>query len=50
MSSRAATGQVFERHVKGARVLGPEKNPGNDLVIGHFADPEANVIGVAGVA
>lgn len=32
----------------GTRVLGPESNPGNDLVIGHFRDPEGNVIGVAG--
>jgi uncharacterized protein len=34
----------------GRRVLGPEKNPGNDLVIGHFTDPEGNLIGVAGGA
>jgi hypothetical protein len=34
----------------GTRLLGPEKNPGSDLVIGHFRDPEGNVIGVAGVA
>ena len=32
----------------GTRVLGPEKNTGGDLVIGHFQDPEGNVIGVAG--
>ena len=32
------------------RVLGPQKNPGNDLVIGQFADPEGNLIGVAGGA
>jgi predicted enzyme related to lactoylglutathione lyase len=32
----------------GKRVLGPAKNPGNELVIGHFSDPQGNVIGVAG--
>jgi len=32
----------------GKRVIGPETNPGNDLVIGHFTDPEGNMIGVAG--
>jgi predicted enzyme related to lactoylglutathione lyase len=32
----------------GKRVLGPEKNPGTDLVVGHFRDPQGNVIGVAG--
>jgi hypothetical protein len=31
-------------------VLGPAKNPGNDLVVGHFRDPQGNVIGVAGGA
>jgi uncharacterized protein len=34
----------------GKRVLGPAKNPGNDLVIGHFEDPQGNLIGVAGGA
>jgi uncharacterized protein len=34
----------------GTRVLGPEKNPGNDLCIGHFRDPEGNLVGVAGGA
>ncbi len=32
------------------RVLGPDTNPGNGLVIGHFTDPEGNLIGVAGAA
>lgn len=41
--------QVAER-LGGKRVLGPKKNPGNDLVIGHFMDPEGNLIGVAGGA
>jgi predicted enzyme related to lactoylglutathione lyase len=41
--------QAAER-LGGTRVLGPEKTPGGDLVIGHFADPEGNVIGVAGGA
>ncbi len=39
--------QAAER-LGGHRVLGPDKNPGNDLVIGQFADPEGNLIGVAG--
>jgi hypothetical protein len=34
----------------GTRLLGPEKNPGSDLVIGHFTDPEGHLIGVAGSA
>jgi predicted enzyme related to lactoylglutathione lyase len=41
--------QAAER-LGGKRVLGPEKNPGNDLVIGHFTDPEGNLMGVAGGA
>jgi predicted enzyme related to lactoylglutathione lyase len=34
----------------GTRLLGPETNPGTDLVIGHFTDPEGHLIGVASVA
>jgi hypothetical protein len=34
----------------GTRVMGPARNPGTDLVVGHFRDPEGNVIGVAGPA
>jgi hypothetical protein len=34
----------------GTRRMGPEKNPGADLVVGHFIDPEGNLIGVAGPA
>jgi uncharacterized protein len=34
----------------GKRVLGPEKNPGGNLAVGHFTDPEGNLIGVAGPA
>jgi predicted enzyme related to lactoylglutathione lyase len=34
----------------GTRRLGPDRAPGRDLVIGQFADPEGNVIGVAGPA
>ncbi|GAA3106797.1 glyoxalase [Streptosporangium carneum] len=34
----------------GTRRLGPERAPGGDLVIGHFTDPEGNLIGVAGPA
>ncbi len=39
--------QAAER-MGGTRVLGPEKNPGNELVVGHFTDPEGNLIGLAG--
>jgi predicted enzyme related to lactoylglutathione lyase len=34
----------------GRRILGPETNPAGDLVIGHFTDPEGNLMGVAGPA
>lgn len=34
----------------GTRRMGPEKNPGADLVVGHFIDPEGHLIGVAGPA
>lgn len=34
----------------GTRRMGPERNPGNELVIGHFTDPEGHLIGVAGTA
>jgi predicted enzyme related to lactoylglutathione lyase len=34
----------------GTRVLGPDRAPGRDLVIGHFTDPEGHLIGVAGPA
>jgi hypothetical protein len=33
----------------GRRVLGPERAPGTDLVVGQFTDPEGQLIGVAGV-
>jgi predicted enzyme related to lactoylglutathione lyase len=32
----------------GTRVMGPEKAAGRDLAVGHFTDPEGNVIGLAG--
>ncbi|MGB6481947.1 MAG: VOC family protein [Candidatus Acidiferrales bacterium] len=34
----------------GTRVMGPVKNPGKDLVVAHFTDPEGNLIGLAGPA
>ncbi|MGP4095376.1 VOC family protein [Nonomuraea sp. KM90] len=34
----------------GTRLLGPERAPGGDLVVGQFTDPEGNLIGVAGPA
>ncbi|MBA3868079.1 MAG: VOC family protein [Anaerolineae bacterium] len=32
----------------GKRVMGPAKNPNGKLVVGHFTDPEGNLMGVAG--
>lgn len=32
----------------GTRLMGPARNPAGQLVVGHFADPEGNVVGVAG--
>src|SRR3981081_4741066 len=34
----------------GIRRMGPEQAPGRDLVVGHFTDPEGNLIGLAGPA
>jgi predicted enzyme related to lactoylglutathione lyase len=34
----------------GTRRMGPERSPGTELVVGHFTDPEGNLIGVAGGA
>jgi predicted enzyme related to lactoylglutathione lyase len=31
----------------GRRRLGPERNPGTNLVIGHFTDPDGHLIGLA---
>jgi hypothetical protein len=28
--------------------MGPDQAPGTDLVVGHFADPEGHLIGLAG--
>ena len=33
----------------GSRILGPHQEPGSELVVGMFADPEGHVIGVANV-
>ena len=33
----------------GKRLMGPERAP-SGLVVGHFTDPEGNLVGVAGVA
>ena len=33
----------------GSRRMGPAQAPGGTLVVGHFTDPEGNLIGVAGV-
>jgi uncharacterized protein len=32
----------------GKRLMGPERKPGGGLVVGHFRDPEGNLIGLAG--
>ena len=32
----------------GTRCMGPEKNPGAELVVAHFSDPEGHLIGLAG--
>jgi predicted enzyme related to lactoylglutathione lyase len=34
----------------GTRRMGPDRAPGRDLVVGHFTDPEGNLIGLAGPA
>jgi uncharacterized protein len=34
----------------GTRLMGPEPEPGADFAVGRFADPEGNVVGVAGPA
>jgi predicted enzyme related to lactoylglutathione lyase len=34
----------------GTRRMGPERAPGRDLVVGHFTDPEGNLVGLAGLA
>lgn len=42
-------GEALQRaeRLGGKRVLGPERAPAG-LVVGHFTDPEGNLIGVAG--
>lgn len=32
----------------GTRVMGPEPDTGGDFTVGHFTDPEGNLVGVAG--
>jgi predicted enzyme related to lactoylglutathione lyase len=34
----------------GIRRMGPARAPGGTLVVGHFTDPEGNLIGLAGVS
>lgn len=34
----------------GKRTMSPERASGRHLVVGHFTDPEGNLIGVAGPA
>ena len=47
-TSRAALQQA--ESLGGTRRMGPDRAPGRDLVVGHFTDPEGNLIGVAGTA
>ena len=47
VSNVEAALQKAER-LGGKRVMGPAKNPGSELVIAHFTDPEGNLIGLAG--
>jgi predicted enzyme related to lactoylglutathione lyase len=32
----------------GTRVMGPARNEGSGIVVGHFTDPEGHLMGVAG--
>ena len=34
----------------GTRVMGPARNEGGGVLVGHFTDPEGNLMGVAGPA
>jgi uncharacterized protein len=34
----------------GTRVMGPVRNEGGGVTVGHFTDPEGNLVGVAGPA
>jgi predicted enzyme related to lactoylglutathione lyase len=34
----------------GTRVSGPHTNPGNNLVVGFFTDPEGHLVGLAGAS
>jgi predicted enzyme related to lactoylglutathione lyase len=33
----------------GKRTMGPDQVPGGKLVVGHFADPEGNLVGLAAI-
>jgi uncharacterized protein len=35
-------------HLGGRRRMGPSRNEGTGLMVGHFTDPEGHLIGVAG--
>lgn len=34
----------------GTRMMGPDRPPGGGVVVGHFADPEGHLIGLAAAA
>src|SRR5215470_17024554 len=36
------------QNLGGKRLIGPVRKPGGGLVVGHFSDPEGNLIGLAG--
>jgi predicted enzyme related to lactoylglutathione lyase len=46
--SDVATALQKAESLGGTRRMGPERAKGSSLVIGHFTDPEGNLIGVAG--
>lgn len=39
---------VAAERLGGRRVMGPAANPNGSLMVGHFTDPEGNLVGVAG--
>jgi predicted enzyme related to lactoylglutathione lyase len=41
---------VQAEELGGARVSGPHPNPGNNLEVGFFTDPEGHLVGVAGAS
>ncbi len=42
------TALAHAERLGGERVMGPARNPTGALVVGHFRDPQGNLVGVAG--